>query len=142
MQLEVAAELHKPAVIHARNADHELIKILEKFPKQSLKGVLHCFTGKAATAKRALELGFYISVSGIVTFKNASAIRELVHLIPVKRLLLETDAPYLTPVPFRGKPNEPKFIYHTALYIAELLQIPIEKLAEITTANFRTLYGL
>ena len=142
LQLKVAAELQKPVVIHARNADRDLIEILENFPKHSLKGVLHCFTGEIATMKRALELGFYISVSGIVTFKNATAVRELARSVPLDRLLLETDAPYLAPVPYRGKPNEPAFIYHTALYLAELLKTPLETLAEITTNNFLTLYNL
>ena len=103
-------------------------------------GVMHCFTENWDVAKAALDLGFYISISGIVTFKNAKTIQEVARLVPLDRLLIETDSPYLAPEPMRGKPNEPAYVKHTAAYLAALRQIPLETLAEQTTHNFFNLF--
>ncbi len=128
-----------PLVIHAREADAEIAAILSQ--EQPPPGVLHCFTGSRALAEAALELGFYISISGIVTFRNAEDLRSIVRDLPLDRLLVETDSPYLAPVPYRGKRNEPAFVVATAAFIAELKGISLEALAEATTANFFRLFA-
>jgi TatD DNase family protein len=128
-----------PLIIHAREADEEIAGILAE--ERPPPGVLHCFTGGRALADRALELGFYISISGIVTFRNAEDLRAIVRDLPLDRLLVETDAPYLAPVPYRGKRNEPAFVAATAAFVAELKGIGPEVLAEATTANFFRLFA-
>ncbi len=127
-----------PLIIHAREADAEIAAILaaEKPPP----GVLHCFTGSRALAEAALDLGFYISISGIVTFRNAEDLRAIVRDLPLDRLLVETDAPYLAPVPYRGKRNEPAFVAATAAFVAELKGVTADELAAVTTANFFRLF--
>jgi TatD DNase family protein len=105
-----------------------------------LKGVIHCFTATQHLADAALEMGFFISLSGIVTFKNAEALRQVAKTVPLDRLLVETDAPYLAPMPMRGKRNEPGFVRHTAAYVADMLGIPFAELAQRTTANFERLF--
>jgi TatD DNase family protein len=128
-----------PLIIHAREADAEIAGILtaEKPPP----GVLHCFSSGRALAEAALELGFYISISGIVTFRNAEDLRAIVRDLPLDRLLVETDAPYLAPVPYRGKRNEPAFVAATAAFVAELKGMTAEELAEVTTTNFFRLFA-
>jgi TatD DNase family protein len=128
-----------PLIIHAREADSEIAAILaaEKPPP----GVLHCFTGGRALAEAAVDLGFYISISGIVTFRNAEDLRAIVRDVPLDRLLVETDAPYLAPVPYRGKRNEPAFVAATAAAVAALKGIEAEELAAVTTANFFRLFA-
>jgi TatD DNase family protein len=128
-----------PLIIHAREADGDVAAILaaEKPPP----GVLHCFTGSRGLAEAALELGFYISISGIVTFRNAEDLRAIVRDVPLDRLLVETDAPYLAPVPYRGKRNEPAFVAATAAAVAGLKGIEPEALADATTENFFRLFG-
>src|SRR5579864_299216 len=128
-----------PLIIHAREADDEMAAILaeEKPPP----GVLHCFTGRRALAEAALELGFYISISGIVTFRNAEDLRAIVRDLPLDRQLVETDAPYLAPVPYRGKRNEPAFVAATAAVVADLKGIDLEALAQATSANFFRLFA-
>ncbi len=128
-----------PLIIHAREADAEIAAILaaEKPPP----GVLHCFTGSRALAEAALNLGFYISISGIVTFRNADDLRAIVRDLPLDRMLVETDAPYLAPVPYRGKRNEPAFVAATARFVAELKGMAAEELAAVTTANFFRLFA-
>jgi len=128
-----------PLIIHAREADSEIAAILaaEKPPP----GVLHCFTGSRALAEAALDLGFYISISGIVTFRNAEDLRAIVRNVPLDRLLVETDAPYLAPVPYRGKRNEPAFVTATAAAVAALKGIEAEKFAAVTTTNFFQLFA-
>src|SRR5215469_4473802 len=128
-----------PLIIHAREADAEIASILsaEKPPP----GVLHCFTAGRALAEEALDLGFYISISGIVTFRNAEDLRAIVRDLPLDRLLVETDAPYLAPVPYRGKRNEPAFVAATAAFVANLKGIDANALAAATTANFFRLFG-
>ena len=128
-----------PLVVHTREADPETAEILaqEKPPG----GVIHCFSTGRQLAEKALELGFYISLSGIVTFKNAEELRGIARDIPLERLLIETDAPYLAPVPMRGKRNEPAFIVHTAALVAELKGVPLDELARVTSENFFRLFN-
>jgi TatD DNase family protein len=130
-----------PVIVHTRNADAETAAILqEESGAGALKGVIHCFSATRDFATTALDLGFYISLSGIVTFKNAEDIRQTAKLVPEDRLLIETDAPYLAPVPKRGKTNEPAYVAYTAARVAELRGIPVEALAALTTANFFRLF--
>ena len=128
-----------PLIIHAREADAEIATILAA--TKPPPGVLHCFTGGRALSEAALNLGFYISISGIVTFRNAEDLRAIVRDLPLDRLLVETDAPYLAPVPYRGKRNEPAFVAATATFIAELKGVPLDELAAVTTANFFRLFA-
>lgn len=130
-----------PIIVHTRDADDDTARILGDAAGQGrLTGVLHCFSSGPALAESALALGFYISISGIVTFKNADALRSIVKTIPLDRLLVETDSPYLAPVPKRGKPNEPAYVVHTAQFVADLLDISLERLAKQTTDNFFALF--
>jgi TatD DNase family protein len=128
-----------PLVIHAREADREIARILEE--ERPPPGVMHCFSSGRALAEAALALGFYISISGIVTFRNAEELRAIVRDVPLDRLLVETDAPYLAPVPYRGKLNEPAFIAATAAAVAELKGLEPEALAAVTSANFFRLFA-
>jgi len=114
--------------------------MLKEEGADTCRGVMHCFAEDWETAKKALDLGFYISFSGIVTFKSATQVQEVARKCPVDRILVETDSPYLAPVPLRGKINEPANVRHTAQYVADLKQIPLEQLAEQTTANFFDLF--
>jgi len=130
-----------PLIVHTRNADAETGDILEdEYGKGAFPGVIHCFSSGAEVAQRALALGFYISISGIVTFKAAEELRGIVRDIPLERLLVETDAPYLAPVPKRGKTNEPAFVAHTAAKVAELKGVSIAELEAATTDNFFRLF--
>jgi TatD DNase family protein len=128
-----------PLIIHAREADTEIAAILTA--EQPPPGVLHCFTSGRALAEAALDLGFFISISGIVTFRNAEDLRAIVRDLPLDRLLVETDAPYLAPVPYRGKRNEPAFVTATASFVAGLKGVEPEALAAATTANFFRLFA-
>ncbi|MBV8776354.1 MAG: TatD family hydrolase [Alphaproteobacteria bacterium] len=128
-----------PLIVHTREADAETAAILAA--EAPPPGVLHCFTGGRALAERALDLGFYISTSGIVTFRNADELRAIVRDIPLDRLLVETDAPYLAPVPYRGKRNEPAYVAATAAYVADLKSLSPDELAAVTTANFFRLFA-
>jgi TatD DNase family protein len=132
-------ETRLPLIIHTRAADAETAAILAK--EGTLTGVLHCFSSGRALAEKALDLGLYISLSGILTFKNAEDLRAIARDIPLDRLLIETDAPYLAPVPLRGKLNEPAFITHTAARLAEIKGIAVEELGRITSANFFRLFA-
>jgi TatD DNase family protein len=130
-----------PLIVHTRDADSETADILEdEAGKGALTGVIHCFSTGRQLAERAIELGFMISLSGILTFKNAEPLRQIVRDLPLDRILVETDAPYLAPVPKRGKQNEPAFVIHTAAEAARLKGISTEELAEATTANFYRLF--
>ena len=130
-----------PLIVHTRDADPETAGILrEEAGKGALTGVIHCFSTGRELAEQALEFGFYISVSGIVTFKNAEGLRAIVRDLPLDRILVETDAPYLAPVPMRGKPNEPGYMVHTAAQVAALKGISATDLALATTANFFRLF--
>ena len=138
--IQAAQALQKPLIIHMRNATDDTMQIMQTENAQQAGGVMHCFTEDKITAQRALDLGFYISFSGIVTFKNAVAIQEAAKYVPLDRILVETDAPYLAPTPMRGKKNEPAYLRHTAAFIAELRGMDVEEVADITTRNFFTLF--
>ena len=141
VHIQAARETGLALIVHSRDADGDTIEILtEEFEKGPFGAVMHCFTAGRALADAAVELGFYISFSGILTFKNADAVREIARMVPVDRLLVETDAPYLAPAPKRGKRNEPAYLTHTAAYLGELRGMSAEALAEQTTANFFRLF--
>ncbi len=130
-----------PAVVHSRGADAETLRILrEEGAGRGLSGLIHCFSGSRAMAEEALALGFYLSVSGIVTFKKAEELREIIAAVPLDRLLVETDAPYLAPIPHRGKRNEPAFVVHTAAAVAKVKGVGAAEFAAATTANFFRLF--
>lgn len=130
-----------PLIVHSRDADEDTVRLLEVGAKKGgLTGVIHCFTSTQYLADAALEMGFYISLSGIVTFKSAEALRTVAKTIPLDRLLVETDSPYLAPIPMRGKRNEPAFVRHTAQFVADFRGVSIADLAKITTANFDRLF--
>lgn len=130
----------KPLIVHTRESAADTLRILGEESAQEVGGVLHCFTETQATAEAALELGFYISFSGILTFKNAVALKEVARHLPLERILIETDSPYLAPVPYRGKTNQPAYVRHVAEEIARLRGISVEEVAAATTANFFTLF--
>ncbi len=138
-----AAREHKlPVIVHTRDADPEMGAILtEEMGKGAFTGVIHCFSSGRELAEQALALGLYISLSGIVTFKKAEALRDVVKIVPMDRILVETDSPYLAPVPFRGKTNEPAYVAHTAACVAEIKGISRDDLARQTTENFFRLFG-
>lgn len=140
--IQAAKEAHKPLVIHTRDAREETLRIMTEEKASQAGGVLHCFTENWEMASAALDMGFYISFSGIVTFKNAQELRDVAARVPLDRLLIETDAPYLAPTPHRGKPNEPKYVYLVAETIAELRGMDTEDLAAQTSQNFRHLFGI
>lgn len=138
--IQAARMAGKPLIIHTRDARDDTLKILNEENAGEIGGVLHCFTEDWETAKKALDLNFYISFSGIVTFKNAEQIQEAAKKVPEDRLLIETDSPYLAPIPFRGKPNYPFYVYHVAEFIAKLRGESLDAMASITTQNFYTLF--
>ena len=140
----IAASRHTglPLIVHARDADEDLCTILEdEYSRGAFPGLIHCFSSTAKLAQTALGLGLFISISGIVTFKKADELRSIVANVPLDRLLIETDAPYLAPMPHRGKRNEPAFVKHTAEAVARLKGVELEKLAEQTTDNFFRLFA-
>ncbi len=130
----------KPLIIHTRDARQDTIRIMEEEGAGEAGGVMHCFTENWEMARAALDMGFYISFSGIVTFNNAQELREVAKRVPHDRLLIETDAPYLAPVPYRGKPNQPRYLRQVAECMAELRGLKVERLAEITRENFFALF--
>lgn len=138
-QMTIAREQNLPVVIHTRSADADTRSMLAKHA--GVTGVLHCFTESWELAKFGLDLGYYVSISGIVTFKNADNVREVARQIPLDRLLVETDAPYLAPVPHRGKPNEPAWVADTARYLADFRGLDFEEFAALTTDNFFRLFA-
>src|SRR6202045_123905 len=137
--IAAAQESGVPLIIHAREADAEIARILRE--EKATAGVLHCFSSGRALAEAALDLGFYISISGIVTFRNAEELRAIVHDVPLERLLVETDAPYLAPVPYRGRRNEPAYVATTAAAVAALKGIDPAVLAAVTSDNFFRLFA-
>jgi TatD DNase family protein len=140
--IAAARETGLPIIVHTRDAEADTHQILaEEMGKGAYTGVIHCFTASADFAAKALELGLYISISGIVTFKNARELQAVASGIPADRLLIETDSPFLAPVPHRGRPCEPAFVADTARYLAALRQTSVEELAERTSSNFRTLFS-
>lgn len=139
-QLRLAAEFGKPVIIHTREAWEDTMAVLEQHARPAnLKGVMHCFSGGPEEARRALNLGFFLSFAGVITFPKAVRVREAARSAPLERLLVETDAPYLAPVPYRGKRNEPAWVVETARRLAELRGEPLERLAAETSRNFERL---
>lgn len=139
--IEAARRTGLPLEIHTRDADEDTIKILEEEQaKGAFPAILHCYTGGPELARRAVELGLYVSFTGVVTFKKNDALRDIARHVPLDRLLVETDAPYLAPEPFRGKTNEPSYVVHTAATLAEVKGVSPEALAQATTDNFFRLF--
>lgn len=145
-QLELARQAQLPAIIHTREAEDDTIAILREHWAQSggaeIGGIIHCFTSTQTLADSALDMGFCISFSGVVTFKAAEELRAVARNVPLERLLIETDCPFLAPVPHRGKRNEPAFVVETARKLAELKGVTVEEIAQVTTANFKRLFKL
>ncbi len=140
IHLEAAKDARLPVIVHTRDARQDTLDMIKSYGNHETAGVLHCFTESWDMAKAAMDMNYMISFSGIVTFKNAIELKEVVKKIPLDKLLVETDAPYLAPVPYRGKPNEPQHVREVAEYIAELKGLSFEELANITTANFYRLF--
>lgn len=139
-QMEIARELNLPIIIHDRDAHEQVLRMVKDSGIR--RGVFHCFSGDAEMAKKCLDLGFYISIPGTVTFDKAKKITDVVKNIPMEYLLLETDCPYLTPVPYRGKRNEPSFIIHTAKKVAQIKSLPWQEVASAAAANTKKLFGI
>ena len=138
--IRAAIATQKPLIIHTRNTAEDTLNIMREENVQKIGGVMHCFTENLDIALQAIDLGFYISLSGIVTFKNAAQVKEVAQKIPLERMLIETDSPYLAPVPFRGKLNQPAYVKHVAEEIAKLRGISVEEVGNATTANFFKLF--
>ena len=142
VQIGVARQLGLPIIVHARDADDDIAAIIEdEMAKGAFTGVLHCFSSGAELARRAINVGFYVSFSGILTFKKAEEIREVAAFAPEDRILVETDAPFLAPVPYRGKTNEPAFTAHTLNRLAEVRGMPVDRMAAVTTDNTLRLFS-
>lgn len=140
VHIRAARELNKPLVIHTRESAEDTLAILREEGAEAVGGILHCFTESLDVARAGIDLGFYISLSGIVSFKKAEVVHDVARSVPLDRLLVETDAPYLAPVPYRGKPNQPAYVRHVAEAIADLRQISLEEVAAATSRNFLTLF--
>ncbi len=138
--IRAALQCGKPLIIHTRNAAEDTLRIIREENAHKVGGVMHCFTESLDVALQAIELGFYISFSGIVTFKNAVAIKEVAKLVPLDRLLVETDSPYLAPIPYRGKTNQPSYVKYVAEEVAKLRGITLTEVSEATTENFFRLF--
>jgi len=141
-QIGLAKELGLPIVVHDREAHEETLEILRSEEAEECGGIIHCFSGDYEMAKACMDMGFYISIPGTITFKNAEGFREIVKRIPLDSLLLETDSPFLTPDPLRGKRNEPTYVRYAAQKVAEVKKVSLEKVAEITTENALRVYRL
>jgi len=142
IHIEAARRMQLPLIVHTRDAEADTLAILEdEMQKGAFPGLIHCFSASAAFAQQALDMGLYISVSGIVTFKTADALRDAVKAVPLDRLLVETDAPYLAPIPFRGKTNEPAYTRHTAEKLADIKGVDYAELERATTENFYRLFS-
>lgn len=141
-QLKLAKQVNLPVVIHSRDADQEVFDTLKEAQDGTLRGVLHCYSGSAELAREFIKLGFYISLAGPVTFNNARVPREVAKAVPLDKLLIETDAPYLTPEPYRGKRNEPIYVKYVAGTIADIKGISYEELAKATNRNTKELFGI
>ena len=139
--IRAARESAKPLIIHTREAATDVIRVLREEAAAEVGGVMHCFVDDWQTAEKAMEMNFYVSFSGIVTFKNATQVQEVARQVPLERLLIETDSPYLAPVPYRGRPNQPGYVRHVAEFIADLRGIELNTLANATTENFFTLFA-
>src|SRR5512139_859800 len=142
-QIQLARELHLPVIIHTREAQEDTIAILKDERASEIGGVFHCFSGDARLAKDALDLGFYLSFSGILTFQNATMLRDIAKTVPLDRVLIETDCPYLTPVPYRGKRNEPAYVSQVAKQLAAIhSEFPLEEVQRRTTENAKRLFKI
>jgi len=141
IHIRAARQLRKPLIIHTREAAEDTLRVMREESASEIGGVMHCFTESADVASRAMEMNFMISFSGIVTFKNALALKEVARSVPLENMLIETDSPYLAPVPYRGKTNQPAYVRHVAEEIARLRNVSVETIAEATTANFFRLFG-
>lgn len=141
MHLDVAGQSGLPVVVHTRDARKDTLALIKQYGRHDSAGVLHCFTEDVAMARSAMDMGYYISLSGIVTFRNADALREVAEYVPMDRLLVETDSPYLAPVPYRGKPNEPQYVREVAEFLADLKGLSFETFAQTTTENFYRLFN-
>jgi len=140
--IALARELELPVVVHDRDAHQETLAILKEEKAFEVGGVIHCFSGDYEMAVKCVDMGFYISIPGTVTFKKATLLREVVHKLPLERILVETDAPFLAPVPFRGKRNEPSYVQYVAEKIATIKGIDFEEVAEVTSQNTKTLFHI
>lgn len=140
IHIRAAKACAKPLVIHTRNAHADTLRLMREEGASEPGGVMHCFTETKAVADAAMDMNFYISFSGIVTFKSAKELKEVARYVPLNRMLIETDSPYLAPMPYRGKMNQPGYVKHVAEHIAELRGISVEEVAEATTANFFNLF--
>ena len=141
IQIAWAKEMGLPIVIHCREAFDEVFEVLEQHKDGKLFGILHCFTGNLEQAKRCIDLGFYLGIGGVLTYKKAG-LDLVLYDVPLAHVVLETDSPYLAPVPFRGKPNESSYLIHIAKKVAEIYQLSVEEVAEITTANSRKIFNV
>jgi TatD DNase family protein len=143
-QLAIAQRLNKPVIIHCRDAASDLVELVRQFQQEkgAVEGVMHCWAGTPEETQQCLDLGFYISFSGLVTFKNAKSVQASAKIVPDDRLLVETDCPFLAPVPKRGKRNEPSYVRYVAETVAKIRNTPLETLAQTTTENARTLFSL
>jgi TatD DNase family protein len=142
LHIRLAVEKKLPLILHGRNADTDMLEVLAKEGRGLVKGVFHCFSGDAAYARQVLDAGFMVSFTGVITFKNAHAVRETVKSVPLERMMIETDCPYLAPQAFRGKRNEPSYVVHVAEKIAELKQLSFDEVAEKTSANAVKFFSL
>ncbi len=140
--IRIAKQLNKPLIIHTRNSTPDCLVMLAKEGAEQVGGIMHCFVEDLATAEQAIEMGFYISFSGIVTFKNAKTLKAVASALPLDKILVETDAPYLAPMPFRGKTNQPGYTRYVVEEIAKLKELPFEAVATATTDNFNRLFRL
>jgi TatD DNase family protein len=144
--IRASRETRKPLIIHTRSASEDTLRLMREegagTDRGGVAGVMHCFTESMAVAEASLEMGFYISFSGIVTFKSARELQEVCKAVPLERMLIETDSPYLAPVPYRGKMNEPAYVCHVAEFIANLKGIPLAEVARATTGNFSNLFNV
>jgi TatD DNase family protein len=141
-QIRLAKELRLPIVVHDREAHEETLEVLKSGRAEECGGIIHCFSGDYEMAIECIEMGFYISIPGTITFKNAGGFQEIIRNLPLESLLIETDAPFLAPVPFRGKRNEPSYVRYTAQKVAEIKRISFDKVAELTTENALRVYRL
>lgn len=138
--IRAAKATGKPLIIHTRNAADDTLRLMQEEGAAEVGGVMHCFTESWEVAQAAIEMGFYISFSGIVTFKNAQALKDVAQKVPLDKILVETDSPYLAPIPFRGKTNQPAYVRHVAEEVARLRDVPLQQFMETTTANFFKLF--
>jgi len=140
--IEISQETNLPVIIHMREAEDEIFRVIEEqYKKKAFKGLIHCFTGTSEIVKKLLPYNFYFSLSGIITFKNSENLRKSVKTIPITNMLVETDSPYLAPVPMRGKTNEPSFIIHTVEYLSNMINVSVDELSIKTTQNFFKLFN-